>query len=455
MKIAHIPSGWEKVSLGTVCGKCEQRQPLAGEKFTYIDIASVDRKKKTITEPQHLPGEKAPSRARKIIKFGDVIVSMTRPNLNAVALIPPYLNNEISSTGFEILRPIAIDSSLVFYLVRSQKFVNSMTRKVQGALYPAVKSTDIREFEFALPPLTEQIQIATKLDELLAQVDTLKTRLDAIPAILKRFRQSVLAAAVNGRLTEKWRHKHNAENWPTVSLKDIAQGFSYGTSSKSSKEGEVPVLRMGNIQGGKLDWKNLVFSSVPTEIEKFRLSPGDVLFNRTNSPELVGKTAIFRGEREAIYAGYLIRIKTDNKTTAEFINIALNSPQGRSYCWRVKSDGVSQSNINAKKLAAYPLNLPSMPEQTEIVRQVEQLFAHADRIEQGLKAAQARVDQLTQSILARAFSGELTADWRAQNPDLISGDNSAAALLQRIQAERAAAKPAKTRKRRRKPRQPA
>ncbi|MFP6847311.1 MAG: restriction endonuclease subunit S [Pseudomonas sp.] len=295
-----------------------------------------------------------------------------------------------------------------------------------------------------LPPLAEQTRIAQKLDELLAQVDTLKARIDAIPALLKRFRQSVLAAAVSGRLTGGWRAQIGiglsvecSEDfaWPAVRLGEVARDFSYGSSAKSQPTGNIPVLRMGNIQGGRLVWDDLVFSSDQKEIEKYALKSGDVLFNRTNSPELVGKTAIYKGEQPAIYAGYLIRIRCSEHLSPDFLNYCLNSPQGRDYCWQVKTDGVSQSNINAKKLADFRLGLPSIEEQTEIVRRVEQLFAFADQLEVKVASAKSRIDHLTQSILAKAFRGELVP----QDPN----DEPASVLLERIQAQRAAAPKAK------------
>jgi type I restriction enzyme S subunit len=108
-----------------------------------------------------------------------------------------------------------------------------------------------------------------------------------------------------------------------------------------------------------------------------------------------------------------------------------------------QANSTSQAAFGIKKMRTFQCKLPNKEEQNEIVRRVEQLFAYADRIEQQVKAAKERVDKLTQAILAKAFRGKLTADWRAANPDLISGDNSAAALLARIQAERATAKPHK------------
>lgn len=227
-------------------------------------------------------------------------------------------------------------------------------------------------------------------------------------ALLKRFRQAVLAAATSGELTREWREERAEDfDWLDVQLGDHAESMNYGTSAKSQSEGEVPVLRMGNIQGGALDWTDLVYTSDLAEIAKYMLDEGDVLFNRTNSPELVGKTAIYCGERPAIYAGYLIRVRCLPSLDPEFLNLSLNSPVARDYCWRVKSDGVSQSNINAKKLAAYPFLLPSLEEQEEIVRRTQELFSLAEKLEARLTAARRLVDRLTPALLAKAFRGEL------------------------------------------------
>jgi type I restriction enzyme S subunit len=206
--------------------------------------------------------------------------------------------------------------------------------------------------------------------------------------------------------------------------------MNYGTSAKSQREGEVPVLRMGNLQGGELDWTELAYTSDLAEIAKYLLDDGDVLFNRTNSPELVGKTAMYRGKRPAIYAGYLIRVRCRPSLDPEFLNLSLNSPAARDYCWRVKSDGVSQSNINAKKLAAYPFLLPSVEEQEEIVRCAQELFTLADQLEARLTSARKIVDRLTPALLAKAFRGELVP----QDP----GDEPASVLLERIRAARQA-----------------
>lgn len=330
----------------------------------------------------------------------------------------------------------ALNKQFAYYALLN--ITEALKASAHGVAMPHITKAGMEAWEIQLPPISEQKIIAEKLDTLLAQVESTKARLEQIPQILKRFRQAVLGAAVSGKLTEDWRDNSSLSGWIEGKLGEFIKKPSYGTSSKSNKEGLIPVLRMGNLQGGKLDWTDLVYTSDTIEIEKYKLEYNDVLFNRTNSPELVGKTAIYKSEQPAIYAGYLIRVQCLPDLNPDYLNYHLNSILGRQYCYSVKSDGVSQSNINAQKLIAYPITVPPLPEQHEIVRRVEQLFAYADTIEKQVNNALARVNNLTQSILAKAFHGELTAQWRAENPELISGENSAAALLEKIKAERAA-----------------
>lgn len=330
----------------------------------------------------------------------------------------------------------ALNKQFAYYALLN--ITEALKASAHGVAMPHITKAGMEAWEIQLPPISEQKIIAEKLDTLLAQVESTKARLELIPQILKRFRQAVLGAAVSGKLTEDWRDNSSLSGWIEGKLGEFIKKPSYGTSSKSNKEGLIPVLRMGNLQGGKLDWTDLVYTSDTIEIEKYKLEYNDVLFNRTNSPELVGKTAIYKSEQPAIYAGYLIRVQCLPDLNPDYLNYHLNSILGRQYCYSVKSDGVSQSNINAQKLIAYPITVPPLPEQHEIVRRVEQLFAYADTIEKQVNNALARVNNLTQSILAKAFRGELTAQWRAENPELISGENSAAALLEKIKAERAA-----------------
>ena len=396
-------------------------------------------------QPEHnkrLP-EALDAKERLEVKVGDLLMTCAGPRVRCgvaclVRETPP--KRFISGKMYRFRANEAlIDSRLLEAFLRTPSTKAQIDAMKTGISESGMNITHEKFSQLIVPiaPLSEQKRIADKLDTVLTRVEAVNTRLARVAPLLKRFRQSVLAAATSGRLTEDWRGANGLSRpWPLVLLGEVARDFSYGSAAKSSPAGHVPVLRMGNIQDGALDWSDLVFTSDPAEIAKYRLQDGDVLFNRTNSPELVGKTAVFRGEREAIYAGYLIRVRCSSDLLPDYLNYCLGSPAGKHYCWQVKSDGVSQSNINAKKLAAFSFGLPSLDEQTEIVRRVETLFAFADRLEARLAQAQTAATRLTPALLAKAFRGELVP----QDPN----DEPAAELLRRLQAERASAPKAST-----------
>lgn len=181
---------------------------------------------------------------------------------------------------------------------------------------------------------------------------------------------------------------------------------------------------MGNItRKGTIDFSDLVFTSNKTDIEKLRLKPGDLLFNRTNSSEWVGKTAIYRGEIPAIFAGYIIRM-TPLLLDTEYVNLVMNSQYERDWCNFVKTDGVNQSNINSQKLAQFILPIPPLAEQKRIVNATKHWLSLVESIEQNKLDIQEHLHLAKQKVLQKAIEGELVP----QNPD----EESAIELLKRI-----------------------
>ncbi len=259
-----------------------------------------------------------------------------------------------------------------------------------------------------LPPLTEQQRIADRIESLFAKLDQAKELAQNALDSFKTRKAAILHKAFTGQLTSKWREAHgvSVDSWIDKELGDVCSSLQYGTSKKSSDEGQVVVIRMGNLQDGEIDWNSLAYSDDEEDIGKYLLQPGDVLFNRTNSPELVGKTSIYRGEYPAIFAGYLIRLKYDNQINGEYLNYAMNSVRAKEYCNAVKTDGVNQSNINAKKIAAFTLPVPSLEEQQEIVRILNRLFV-SEKNANGITDVIDKIEQMKKAILSRAFRGEL------------------------------------------------
>ena len=357
-----------------------------------------------------------------------------------------------------------INNKYLFYYLKLIK--NKLFSLSKGGTQKNISLTVINSLTIPLPPFPEQNRIVAKIDSLFSELDNNVTLLKNVKTQLAIYRQSVLKWAFKGKLTEEWRKKNKFDScetvlenvkiikenertnnklfnidqefplydlpkeWKWVSIGNISKGVEYGTSAKSSKNGKIVVLRMGNIQNGIFIYNDLVYTSNKKEIEKYKLFENDVLFNRTNSPELVGKTALYSGAIPSIFAGYLIRLNQISYINAKYLTYFLNSPHAKECGNIAKTDGVNQSNINGTKLSSYPFPICSKSEQIAIVAAIESRLSVCDKIEQTIDQTLALSDQLRQSILKKAFEGRLVP----QDPN----DEPAEKLLERIKAEKAA-----------------
>ncbi len=195
-----LPHGWTKTSLGILCDERVTQESPAAEPVQYIDISSIDRSTKRVGETTLITSEDAPTRARQWVRKDDVLVSMTRPNLNAVAQVSAELDGAVASTGFHILRPRVLEARWIFYRVRTHEFVADVCEGLQGVVYPAVRPHDVRRHELPLPPLPEQRRIVAALESYFTRLDDAVATLERVQRNLKRYRASVLKAAVEGRL---------------------------------------------------------------------------------------------------------------------------------------------------------------------------------------------------------------------------------------------------------------
>jgi type I restriction enzyme, S subunit len=352
---------------------------------------------------------------KELINFnvlpGDLIVSCSG-TLGRIAEIP--LNAKAGVINQALLRIRLLDDVVskkyFLYYFRSASFQKKIFDQSQGtAMSNLIGIKDFKEIELYIPSLKEQQQIVFKIEELFSELDKGIEELKTAQQQLKVYRQAVLKWAFEGKLTnEHVKDGELPEGWKNATVGDVCASVEYGSATKSKATGKIPVLRMGNIQNGIFDWEDLVYTDDDEEINKYLLKKNDVLFNRTNSAELVGKTAIYKGERPAIFAGYLIRInRIQEKIDASYLTYYLNSKQAKSYGNSVRSFGVNQSNINGTKLKTYPLPLPKLEEQQQIVQEIESRLSVCDKIEETITNSLKQAEALRQSILKKAFEGKL------------------------------------------------
>ena len=337
----------------------------------------------------------------------------------------PY--SYVTSNSLIISSPRGLMGTDCIYYLFSALNVSEL---ISGTAQPQVTVQAFDGFPIPLSPLAEQQRIVDRIESLFAKLDEAKEKTQTVVDSFETRKAAILHKAFTGELTAKWREEHGVgmESWKKKSVGELCISLKYGTAKKSDASGNVVVLRMGNLQQGEIDWSDLAYSNDPDDIEKYKLFPGDVLFNRTNSAALVGKTAIYRGEHPAIYAGYLIKLDYDHdKIIGDYLNYALNTLDAKKYCNSVKTDGVNQSNINAKKIGAYSFNVPSIPEQEKIVSVIQKLLSKEQQTKEAAEAVLDQIELMKKSILARAFRGELGTN----DPS----EESAVELLKRVLRE--------------------
>ncbi|ELA9429455.1 restriction endonuclease subunit S [Vibrio parahaemolyticus] len=311
---------------------------------------------------------------------------------------------------------------------------------VNGGTRLKLTQANMKKIPVPLPPLAEQKVIAEKLDTLLAQVETTKARLESTLETLKQFRQSVLAAAVSGKLTD-------IDDFKIEPLDKLIEEMRNGLSPKPNEDGlGYPILRISSVRAMEVDTSDVRYLECDKLTrERYALKEGDLLFTRYNgSLDFVGVCGLFKGCKyeTLLYPDKLIRVRTNtSKLLPKFAEIYFSSPEIRTLVTNFVKSTSGQKGISGKDLKSVAVKYPTTDEQIKIIDIVEKLFAGADATEKQVNQALERVNNLTQTILAKAFRGELTEQWRKDNPDLISGDNSAEALLKKIKAERATAKP--------------
>lgn len=478
-----LPKNWLKIPLGEIITIQKGKKPQnLGDKdsnrtIPYINIAAFE----TGHIAQYAPAEQN----IPLCKNTDTLLVWdgARAGLSGTGA-EGYIGSTIARINSDFTYP----KYLYTFISSQYNYINSRTK---GTGIPHVDPLVLSNINFPLPPLNEQERIIEKVDELFSELDNGIDELETAQKKLELYRQSLLKSAVEGELSKEWREtqtevsetgeqllarilkerrklweqeklkefaekgKKPQKNWQekypepvqpdTENLAQLPEGWvwasidqltteqRYGSSAKTNDDPNgIPVLRMGNIQNGALDFNNLKYlPKTHDEFPALFLEKGDLLFNRTNSRELVGKTAIFNGEHAPCsYASYLIKVKFHSDFNANLAAYYINSVFGKIWINNVAVQQTGQANVNGTKLSQLCIPLMSQAEQNYIVERFNEL---KDVSESSFKQIEDNIKLLTmqkQNILKDAFSGKLVS----QDPN----DEPAQVLLERIQQQREA-----------------
>lgn len=401
----------------------------------------------------------------KLFKPGTVLIALYGATIGRLSILQIEAASNQAVCGISL--PEEIDNKYLFYFLLSIR--ENLISQGKGGAQPNISQGVVKDIEVPVAPLEQQKRIVAKIEEIFSHIDAGIAALNKSKQLLKQYRQSVLKAAVTGELTKQWREENKDKlepasellerilkerrekweeqqlaqfeakgkiprndkwkekykeasissekffedipvEWVFASIDCLAWDVRYGSSSKTNdNEDGVPVLRMGNIIDGYLDYSKLKYlPKNHNEFPDLLVNDGDLIFNRTNSAELVGKTAIYRDiGKETSLASYLIRVRLLNGIEPDFIAYVINSVVGRNWIKSCVSQNVGQANVNGTKLKEFVVPVPSAEEQTQIVMLVKERIEASKRLMNELEIQLVKAEKSKQSILASAFSGVL------------------------------------------------
>ena len=273
---------------------------------------------------------------------------------------------------------------------------------ITGSAQPKLSQDKLNNIQVSLPPLPEQKGIVAILNEQMAAVEKARAAAEAQLQAAKTLPAAYLREVFDSPEAQKWERKTFREIC-------ISNG-QYGTSEISNHQNKgLLVLRMGNIFEGEIRWENLAFCELSiSEEKKYLLRKGDIIFNRTNSAELVGKTAVFDGSHDAIFASYLIRFcAVENLANPYFISAYINSHLGREFIEANMTRAIGQVNISASVMHGMRIPMPSIDEQNQIASNLQEKISFSKNLQRSLQDQLNTIKQLPAALLRQAFNGEL------------------------------------------------
>jgi type I restriction enzyme S subunit len=493
----ELPNGWvcvQLISLCTAIGDVDHKMPKAQEKgIPYVSTKDfLQDGQINFEKAKKISEEDYQKLCIKIYpKRGDILLSRYG-TIGEVRLIQTDIPFQ-ASYSIAIIKPVLPQvNKFIAAALQSEPVQAQIKKYVRGVAQPDLGLAHIRELALPFAPLAEQERILSKIEELFSELDAGVELLKKLKAKLKRYRQAVLKAAVEGKLTKDWREAHQGELEPasvllerilkerrekweaeqlaqmktkgktpkddswklkykepvapdTSDLPELPKGWVWakldqllsflrnGISKKPNAESGTPILRISAVRPMSVNTEDVRFlDSEPDEFADYVLSPGDLLFTRYNgNPKLAGVCGVVRSlPRKTVHPDKLIRAKiVPFSSLPTFLEIALNVGYSRIFLASRVRTTAGQAGISGSDVRSIPLPLPPLVEQKHIVEEVERRLSVADELEKVIDQNLKRAEKLRLSILKKAFEGKLVPQ--------DATDESADKLLERIKAEKA------------------
>lgn len=431
----EVPENWVWVRLGDVNKYISKSVNPISEPDKIFELYSVPSM--VDNYPEIIAGSDIGSSKQSVCKK-DVLLCKINPRINRVWKVSQFTDNElIASSEWIIIRNNHIDANYLMYCFQSKYFREFMLSNVSGVGGSLMRAQPkyVQTYPIPLPPLSEQQRIVERIEELFAKLDEAKERLQEVADSFAVRKAAILHKAFTGELTKQWRLENGVsdESWEESNLGSfIACGPQNGLYKPKSSYGDgIRIIRIDAFYDGVIEqWDELKRLRLDeNEIECYSLNLNDILINRVNSMQYLGKSALVRELKDiCVFESNIMRLSVDeSRIYPEFLISFLNSQMGLNELRKNAKQAVNQASINQQDIKNVIINLPALSEQHEIVRLIDDLLARERSAQQAADQALASIDLMKKSILARAFRGELGTNK--------ASEASALELLRQVLAE--------------------
>ena len=374
--------------MGEVCqvlnGYAFQSDKYTSSGIRVIRITNVQKGIIIDDDPKFYPIGEIKKLQQYSLRANDLLMSLTgnvgRVGLLSESMLPAALNQRVACLRI-------IDDSLqiryIFHLLNSQNFEENAIFSAAGIAQKNISTEWLKKYVIPIPPMEEQERIVAELDLLQSVIDKKKAQLDEYDKLAQSIFYEMFGDPID-----------NPKKWEVKKLGDECSEIRYGTSKPACENGKYKYLRMGNITNdGFLDLSNIKTIDIPDdEVEKCVVRYGDILFNRTNSLDLIGKTCMFDLEEPMIIAGYIIRVRLSKKLMPRYVSTMFNIPSMKLHLKKMAKGAVNQANINSKELASIIIPLPPLSLQQSFAEKIEAIEHLKELVKQSLNEVKTLFD---------------------------------------------------------------
>lgn len=419
--LGRVPAGWGVALVKSVASCNDDVLPedtTPDQIIEYVEISDVEADR-GITRRSAMAFGDAPSRARRRVRPGDVLVSTVRTYLRAIATVPEDCDALVVSTGFAVFRPRRVHPGFLSYVFHSEYLISEIIARSVGVSYPAINASEIARLPIPLPPPAEQRAIAAFLDRECGKIDALVAEQERLIALLKEKRQAVISHAVTKGLDPTAPMKDSGvawlgpvpAHWEVKRLKFLARvqtGVAKGRDLSGTDVIEVPYLRVANVQDGYLDLEDVATIQIARdELDRYGLQPGDVLMNEGGDFDKLGRGHVWHGAiSPCIHQNHVFSVRP-HSIEPEWLALITSADCGRFFFMSRSKQSTNLASISSSNLVELPLCIPPQPERSAILEAVSAETTKLDTLTTEAERAIALLKERRAALISAAVTGRI------------------------------------------------